>query len=234
MSTITVTCQNCHKRFSVSEKFAGKSGPCPSCKKTIKIPEKGDEVVIHAPIPSGPVDSTGQAILKPIEREEVDASPVAIIGIVGAIIVSIITAIVLRMQFPQPADATAVEPALLWWILFAGAIILAPPLVLAGYWFLRDDELEPHRGSELALRVAICAAIYAALWGAYALLKAKMFPNAPPQMFHFAFIAPAFLGAGGVAGLATLDLEFGNGALHYAFYLLVTVLFCFIIGVPIY
>lgn len=233
MSTITVTCQNCHKRFSVSEKFAGKSGPCPACKKIIKIPEKGDEIVIHAPAPTGAVDSTGQAILKPIEREEVETSPVAVIGIVGAIVVSIIAAVVLRMQFSPPEDATAVDPTL-WWILFGGAILLAPPLVLAGYWFLRDDELEPHRGGELAIRVSICAVIYAALWGGYALIKAKVFPNAPPEMFHFLFIAPVFLGAGGVAGLATLDLDFGNGAIHYAFYLLITVVFCFIIGVPAY
>lgn len=234
MSTIVVTCQNCHKRFNVSEKFAGKSGPCPSCKTTIKIPLKSEEVVIHAPTPTGPVDSKGQAVLKPIEREDVEASPVVIIGIAGAIVVSVIAAIVLRMKFPQPPEATSVEPAMLWWILFAGAIVLAPPLVLAGYWFLRDDELEPHRGGELGIRVSICAVIYAALWGAYAMLKAKAFPNAPPEMFHFLFIGPVFLGAGGTAGFATLDLEFGNGAIHYSFYLLVTILFCFMIGVPIY
>jgi hypothetical protein len=234
MSTINVTCQHCHKRFNVSEKFAGKSGPCPSCKSTINIPNKGDEVVIHAPTATGPVDSTGQAVLKPIERADVEASPVVVVGIIGAIIVSILVAIVLRMQFPQPPAATSVEPAALWWILFGGAVVLAPPLVLAGYWFLRDDELEPHRGGELVLRACICAAIYAALWGAYAMLRAKVFPNAPPEMFQFLFIGPAFLGAGGVAGLATLDLEFGNGAIHYAFYLLVTVLFCFIIGVPVF
>lgn len=173
-------------------------------------------------------------MLKPIEREEVEASPVAVVGIVGAIIVAVIVAIVLRMQFPQPEEATSVQPATLWWILFAGAIVLAPPLVLAGYWFLREEELEPHRGSELAIRVCICATIYAALWGGYALLKAKVFPNAPPEMFHFIFIGPVFLGAGGAAGFATLDLEFGNGAIHYAFYLLITVLFCFMIGVPVY
>ena len=230
---ISITCHKCHKRFNVSDKFAGKSGPCPNCKTTIKIPEKEEEVVIHAAAPTGPVDSTGQAVLKPIEREEVEASPVAVVGITAAIIVAIVVAIALRMQFPQPADATEVQGTL-WWILFGGAIVLAPPLVLAGYWFLRDDELEPHRGSELWLRVCVCAAIYAALWGAYALVKAKLFPNAPPQMFHFAFIGPAFLGAGGVAGMAALELDFGNGAIHYAFYLLVTVLFCFIIGVPAY
>lgn len=230
---IQVTCQKCHKRFSVSEKFAGKSGPCPKCNATIKIPTADEEVVIHAPDNYGPTDSSGKAILKPIEREEVETNPVAVVGIVGGVILSIVVAIALRMLYPQPADATSVEPTL-WWILSAGAALLAGPLVLAGYWFLRNDELEPHKGSELALRVSICALIYAALWGGYALMKAKLFPNSPPEMFHFAFIGPVFLAAGGATALATLDLDFGNGAIHYAFYLLVTVLFCFIIGVPAY
>ena len=230
---IQITCQKCHKRFSVNDKFAGKSGPCPNCKSTIKIPEKNEEVVIHAPENLGPKDSSGKAILKPIEREEVKTSPVAVVGIVGAIILAIIAAIALRFQFPPGAEDAAIDPTL-WWILVAGAVLLAPPLALAGYWFLRNDELEPYRGGELAIRVLICAVVYAALWGGYALMKAKMFPNAPPQMFSFAWIGPAFVSVGALAALATLDFDFGTGAIHYAFYLLVTVLFCFIIGVPAY
>ena len=112
--------------------------------------------------------------------------------------------------------------------------MVAGPIVLAGYWFLRNDELEAYQGGELAVRVLICAVVYAALWGGYALLKAKMFPNAPPEMYAFALIGPAFVGVGALAALATLDFDFGTGAIHYAFYLLVTVLFCFIIGVPAY
>ena len=229
---IQITCQKCHKRFSVSEKFAGKTGPCPNCKATIKIPEKSEEVVIHSPEHFGPTDASGKAILKPIEREEVEAKPVAVVGIVAAIIVSIIVAIALRFQFPQQADVP-MQPTL-WWILTVGAMVLAPFIVLAGYWFLRNDELEPHRGGELAIRVSICSVIYAALWGGYALMKAKMFPNSPPEMFHFALIGPIFLGVGGFTSLASLDLDFGNGAIHYAFYLLVTILFCLVVGVPVY
>lgn len=231
---IQITCQKCHKRFSVSEKFAGKSGPCPNCKTTIKIPEKDEEVVIHTPDGYGPTDSSGKAVLKPIEREEVEAKPVAVVGIVAAIIVSILAAIALRFQFDPTTTETGTVVPTLWWILAVGATLLGPPIVLAGYWFLRNDELEPHSGGELALRVLICGAVYAVLWGGYALLKKQVFPNSPPEMFHFAFIAPAFLGIGGFTGMASLELDFGNGAIHYAFYLLVTVLFCFIIGVPAY
>ena len=231
---IQVTCQKCHKRFSVNEKFAGRTGPCPSCKTPIKIPEKNEEVVIHAPENLGPKDSTGKAILQPIEREEVKATPVAVVSIVGTIILSIIVAVALRFLYPQPADVRAVEPATLWWILAAGAAIIAGPIVLSGYWFLRNDELEPYRGGELALRVAICAAVYAALWGGYALVKSQWFKNADPELFMLAIIAIAAGGIGGLAALATLDFDYGTGAIHYAFYLLVCVAFCFLIGVPAY
>jgi len=231
---IQVTCQKCHKRFTVTEKFAGKSGPCPNCKTTITIPIKEDEVVIHAPEAHGSTGATGKNVLRPIEREEVEATPVAVLSIMGMIIVSVVAAVVLRYLFPQPPDANAVEPATLRWILAGGAISLAPPLVLAGYWFLRNDALEPYRGGELVVRISICALIYAALWGVYALVKAKGFSNAPPEMFHFGWIGPVFLAAGGSASLTTLDLDFINGAIHYAFYLLVTVVFCFVIGVPAY
>src|SRR5437588_12397103 len=95
---IDVTCPSCYARFQVSDKFAGKSGPCPKCKKTIKVPEKKDEVVIHAPEVTGPKDSTGVAVLKPISRKEVRLTTTQIIAIVGSIVVVLIVAVVLRGQ----------------------------------------------------------------------------------------------------------------------------------------
>src|SRR5206468_717565 len=96
---IDVTCPSCHTRFQVSDKFAGKSGPCPKCKATIKIPDKTQEVVIHAPEVSGPTDSKGQAVLKPIARKEVRLQMPQIVAIIGSVLVVLIVAVVLRMQF---------------------------------------------------------------------------------------------------------------------------------------
>src|SRR6187401_2984774 len=58
LMAIDVTCASCKTRFQVSDKFAGKQGPCPKCKKIITVPTKKDEVVIHVP-ESGPKDSKG-------------------------------------------------------------------------------------------------------------------------------------------------------------------------------
>src|SRR6185436_17408582 len=83
---ISVVCPGCKKRFSVSEKFAGQKGPCPSCKAVIQIPDKAEEVVIHAPEEAGPKDSKGKTVLKPILREETRFDPKIAIGIAVAVI----------------------------------------------------------------------------------------------------------------------------------------------------
>src|SRR5205823_1655709 len=104
---IDVVCTACKTRFQVSEKFAGKSGPCPKCKATIKIPEKAQEVVIHAPEVSGPKDSKGQAVLKPISRTEVRLQTTQIVAIVGATVVVLIAAAILRLQ-PKDVQKVAI------------------------------------------------------------------------------------------------------------------------------
>ena len=80
---IDVTCAACKTRFQVSDKFAGKQGPCPKCKAIITVPSKKDEVVIHVP-ESGPKDSKGVLVLKPLTRKETRLTPVNIGIIVGS------------------------------------------------------------------------------------------------------------------------------------------------------
>ncbi len=95
---IDVTCASCKTRFQVSDKFAGKQGPCPKCKKIITVPSKKDEVVIHVP-ESGPKDSKGQLVLKPIARKETRLTPVHIGVIVGSIVLLLLLSLVLRISF---------------------------------------------------------------------------------------------------------------------------------------
>ena len=58
-------------------------------------------------------------------------------GVIGAIVLAFVVALVLRGM--QGKDSVLV--------LGLGAVILAPPLVLGGYTFLRDQELEPLRAA---------------------------------------------------------------------------------------
>ena len=218
---IPVVCPSCKARFSVSEKFAGKKGPCPKCKTVIAVPEvAAEEVKIHVPeqFASGGKDSKGRAVSKPILRQETKLKPAVAGGIAAVIVVAFATAFLLQ------AVSNKVP------IIIVGLLILSPPLASAGYTFLRDDELEPYRGRALLVRASLCGLVYAALWGAYAPLPAYGIITGEP--WQWAFVAPVFVAAGAAAAWACLDLDFGNAAMHYCFYVVVTLLLRAALGFP--
>jgi len=218
---IPVICPGCKARFKVSEKFAGKQGPCPKCKNVITIPEvSGDEIKVHEPQGFGPKGTSGQGVLKPIFREEVTVSKPIVGGIIGGIVAVFIVAFALRMGVESPFD----PPSWLTPIFALGAILLAPPLVWGGYFFLHDSDLEAHRGRDLWIRIAICSAVYAFLWGLFAFVSRTVSPDDSLPLFYMLFLAPTVIGIGGFTALATFDLEYIMGCVHFGFYLIVTVL----------
>ncbi len=218
---IPVVCPGCKARFAVSEKFAGKKGPCPKCKNVITIPTPApvaEEVKIHAPeeYAAGGKDSKGRAVSKPIARQETKVDK----RVVGGIVVGVL--FVLGMAFVC-RGLTNKTP-----ICALGLILIGPPLALGGYSFLREDELEPYRGRSVLIRSAICGLVYAALWGFYLWVSGYL----TGEVWQWAFVAPVFIGIGGFAAWASYDLEFGNAALHYCFFLGVTLLLRFVMGIP--
>src|SRR5262245_26403092 len=219
---IDVTCPGCHTRFQVSEKFAGKSGPCPKCKVVIKIPDKSQEVVIHAPEDYGPKGASGQAVFKPIARSEVRLAVPQIAIIVGSVLVVLIGAVLLRTMVP---DKHSMQFQI---IMGLAAALLGPPLAFASYTFLRDDELEPYRGMEVLLRALACGLVYAAIWGAYWFVFAYLNPKPPsgwqPSWAVMAAVVPIMVGIGAFAAQASFEFELTTGALHYAVYLVATLI----------
>lgn len=218
---ISVVCPGCQARFTVSEKFAGKKGPCPKCKALITVPDRpAEEVKIHVPeeFASGGKDSTGRPVLKPIARKDAKLSATTIAAIASAAIVTLVIAFFLR-GISNKVPVIAV-----------GLLIVSPPLAVAGYTFLRDDELEPYRARALFVRATLCGLGYAALWGAYWPLTAYGVISGEP--WQWLFVAPAFGAAGAGLAYACLDLDFGSAAMHYCFYLAVTLLLRFAIGLP--
>jgi hypothetical protein len=110
---ITVVCPGCHGRFSVSDKFGGKQGPCPKCKTVISIPKAADEVKIHSPEDyGGAKTTTGKLVLKPIAREQTKLSTAWVAAIGAATIITLGLAIMLRFAFPpEAAPSEAANPA---------------------------------------------------------------------------------------------------------------------------
>lgn len=225
---IAVVCPSCRARFQVSEKFAGKEGPCPKCKGKIKVPALDEQVVIHAPeeFAGAGKDSKGRPVLKPIARVETKAHPVLITGVIVGAIATLAIAWVIGQSKLDASTQTVV--------LAIGAVVLAPPLVVGTYSFLRDQELEPYSGKSLFIRTAICSAAYAALWAAIWGLKiAFSMESQSLTAVNFAMLATPPIVIGSLVALGTLDLDFGSGFMHYSCYLLVTVLLRLIMNLPL-
>ena len=223
---IQVVCPSCFKRFQVSEKFAGKSGPCPSCKKTIKVPEKSEEVVVHAPDDGAPKDRQGQSVLKPIKRKETDVTRKGLLLTVAAVVTALVLALVVRFVF-------ATVP---WWMLIVAAVLLAPPIIWAGYTFVRDSELDPYTGTDLRNRVLIASALFPLLWLVYALVPSYLNDYDRPSEMTFLWFGislAAMLGIGGAISAATFELEYFSGLIHAGFYVTITLLLAVLAGVPL-
>lgn len=225
---IQVTCPKCLKRFQVSDKFAGKTGPCPNCKEKIRVPDKSEEVVIHAPQDDSPKDRSGQSVLKPIERQETDVTRKGIL--ITAICVLGVFAAAFGLRVSSGDAGTPL------WAQILGLLLLAPPLVWVGYQFVYDQDLEPYRGAELRNRVLICSGVFALLWMIYAFVPSYVMDlESAAEMPYTAFGISLCLmfGLGALASSAAFEIEYTNGLAHYGLYLVVILLLAVVSGVTL-
>ncbi len=216
--SILVICPGCSAKFQVGDKFAGRKGPCPKCKAPITIPNP-DDVKIHMPdaVGAGGKSKTGRPSLKPLKRQDTKVRLIPALaigaGVLGAVLVGWLGGELIRQNVYLRAG---------------GILLLSFPSVLAGYAFLRNDELEPHRGAALWIRSGLCALAYSALWGAFSFVP----DGFSTEMWHWFFLAPPFMFVGAGTALVFLDLDFGNGFFHYCFFLVVSIAMRWIIGMP--
>jgi hypothetical protein len=224
---IPVICPKCHKSFRVSDKFAGKSGPCPACKTVIKVPEAAAvEVTVHTPeeFGAGGRTTTGKLALKPIARVQAKLDPLMATIVAAAAVVIVLAA--------WGGGQAHLFDGSTWKGYFGGAIgllLVSPLLVVAAYTFLRDDELEPYRGTALYIRSGACAVGYVLLWAMFNYVIGSGLVSTG-DVWSWLLIAPPFLLVGALAALAALDLDYGSAFFHYSFYLFVTILLRWIAG----
>ncbi|HEX6960747.1 MAG TPA: hypothetical protein VF175_02690, partial [Lacipirellula sp.] len=203
---IHVICPSCHSRFKVGDQHAGKTGACPKCKGQIQIPAASDEVIIHAPeLEAGAKDAKGRSVLKPIKRKETKFQLNAALIVGGAVLLTVAIAFLLGNSAEQLAGA-------LTYILAGGAVLLGPPLAYAGYFFLRDDELEAYKGTELLLRCLACGLVYAALWGVYWYLGYQIFGSDAYnidglEIYQIGILLAVIIGIGTGTAFVCFDLE---------------------------
>ena len=230
---IKVTCTACQSNFRVSDKFAGRQGPCPKCKAVIQIPTVEEaaaaeqaEVVIHAPEEYGGAaakDSKGRPVAKPIAREDTEFKLLPALAVFGAVLAVMgISWFLGRSMQGAPVLKMFIS------LLILG---ISGPLSVGGYWFLRNSELEPYSGTSLFIRAGIAAGIYCLLW--IVLWQVNLqFPDLLEYGWNWMFVAPPLLAVGTVAATLSLDLEGLEGFLHCSLFVLVSVGMRWMAGMP--
>ncbi|MDO4583878.1 MAG: hypothetical protein Q4D62_07215 [Planctomycetia bacterium] len=222
---IIVTCPGCRKSFSVREEFAGRTGPCPKCKTKIKIPKASETVQVHGgeAFSSGGKTISGELVLKPLKRQEEARFQWPLVleiagGVLALMAVTWLLGGVLRSSFLVTS---------------IGLILITPPLVYAPYFFLKDSEaIENLHGQELWRRTLYCSVAYVALWGGFAVVSHYGTAAMGGDLWVWLLLASPFAVVGAVLGSAFFNLETGDGAIHFAFYLIVTLLLRSIAGIP--
>jgi hypothetical protein len=224
--SIVVVCPGCLKSFKVSDRFAGKSGPCPSCKRTLQVPTKEEEVKIHTPeaFAGGGRSTTGKLVTKPIDRVNAKLRPVATALIAAAtLLVLLATWLGRHLGLFDCCKVFDIPIAAI-----VGLLAVSPPLTIAAYEMLRDDELEPYRGRGLLVRSCGCGLAFAALWGVFALLASRGVITG--EWWNWIVVLLPLVPIGGLAAMGAFDLEFGDAVFHYSFYLLATGLLRWVAG----
>ncbi len=218
---IHVICSGCHKRFTAPDRFAGKRGPCPHCKTIILVPLPQDQVVIQEPEEAQAQRLAGRSIFKPLRRESQGFSRLQMVMVGVGILFVLLLAILIRGIVDQPEDFPKV-------ILIVGTMVVAYPVSIGGYLFLRDEEMGSFDRRAMLIRTGICAIAYCLTWGIYAFLTG--FIDMPDNPMMYAGIGVVCLLLGGIAPWAALDFDYTNGLLHCGFYIVVCVALCFVMG----
>jgi hypothetical protein len=222
--SIRVTCTGCHTRFNVSEKFAGREGPCPKCKKPIKIPAASEEVKVHAPEEYGPKGAEGRAVLKPVFRTDTSLSPVQIVLIGATIFLMLAVAVLFRLGVADKDTISAV-------LLLALGVIVAVPCTIAGYMVLRDPELGTLSGQDLMVRAGAVAGTYGLSWLSFFVANSALIDNYGTST-HVVGLAMMF--AVGTAMCALfLELDVVKSLVHAGFYIVVCLVLRGIAGLDV-
>ena len=214
--SIRVTCSKCHTRFNVSEKFAGKEGPCPKCKTKIRVPTLDEEVRIEAPKTKGPTDTQGRAIVDPILRKETVLSTVQIVLLAAGMIGF------LALAFGMRYVVSDWKTTLGWAVLSVGAFLMAVPLIFITYHIIRDNELQPFSGFELWKRIGICSAVFAVSW--IALPAAAFVFNGQFPQGSWVLASLVMFAAGAVASMGSFEFDWLLALVHYGLYFAVGII----------
>lgn len=222
--SITVTCPGCKKHFTVSDKFAGKSGPCKYCKTTITIPNITEKVVIHGgeAFADGGRDAKGKLILKPLTRarRSFDQNKALFICI------GVLTVILIAWILGKSIDLNQN------WLIAAAGLCLVTPVLVGGLYpaIKKEEMLESIHGFEFYWRTAVISLVYAGIWGAITyLMNIGALSYQTPIAWAIYTLVLAMFGA--FMCMCFYELDWTTALFHTATFLCVTVFLRYVSGI---
>ena len=213
-----VICPGCLKRFQVSERFAGKQGPCPNCAAIISIPKEAVSILETDGTESNN-DEEQRVISPPLTRIDMEFDPVQakryMLGVLGVLLLAFLLGCI---------PMYAVFRSLLGLL---GLCLVAFPMVLFGYHFLRDrEQIFAFTGEELYRRTGTVAAGYVILWFGFEYCLAAIQADLVVACFYFS----AFAVLATLLCHPLLQMNTSDAFLHYGIFAFSVVFLRFLIG----
>ena len=208
---IQVICPGCMRRFEVSDRFAGKKGPCPKCGHIIEIPK--ENVIVHAP---DEIIVEGRKVKNPDFVRPIEREPYAFTR--GQLIFNGVLAVVV-LSFACLFSFLGSGP-MKWLAAALGIFVVACPMAKYGYIMVRNpDDLEIFLGRELYKKAFFVALGYTLCWFLFELTLLYLNPG----FFFFLYLIPIAILASFVP-LVVFDTDFGDSLMLFMLYVLLIIL----------
>lgn len=208
---IRVICSGCMTSFEVSDRFAGKKGPCPKCNHIIEIPR--EKLTVHAPDQVVGAKGKGGVNInqaRPILQKRFNFTTQQL----GLTLLGV--AVVLLLVFGLSFFPNGIFKNILGAV---GSLALGFPLICFGYMLLReDDDLEILLGNELYRRSLLTGIGFGVVWLVFELLLSYLQPG---YFFPVVLVPLAVLGA--FVAVVAFDTDFNRAAVLMLFYIFVAI-----------
>lgn len=219
---IDVICPGCHKRFSVSDEFAGKKGPCPACQTVIEIPKLEDVVVIHERETTA---SGAPAKLDSIRRKSTTAGKFELGLGIGALIAALVLTVLGRMQL------TEVDPNPAFLIkLFAGGLLGISSSVL-GHIVLRGQDHGSVYSRKTIFISSVVGLAYTVIWRLQVLISdGVLVQDGSIILPAVVILAIAFTVITTFLPMFVFEFEYQEGLTHVALFICSLTVYSLILG----
>ena len=218
---IDVICPGCHKRFQVSDQFAGQKGPCPGCKTIIQIPKLEDVVVVHE---RETTSSGAPAKLNSIRRQHTTAGKSELLCASGALLAGLLSTILVRFL-----SETKPNPGFFTTLLIGS--LLGSSTSLLGNIVLRGQDNGSNNGRKTIVRACLVGVIYTVIWRMLVLLSDGLLVEDGSVILPAVIIlAIALTAISTFLPMFVFDFEYQQGLVHVALFISSLAIYSLVLG----